>query len=266
MILKENFIVVQGNKIRLLEGGDSSNDTIVFLHGLGASADRWEFVMPYMIKKFHVIAPDIIGFGYSDKPAVNYTVDFFVDFIFDFLKTLQSKVSIVASSLGGHITAECAIKQNPQIQRMVLVSPSGINPRITPAMNTYTMAMLYPDLDRAKDAFYAMSGKNKENDIVPKVIEDFVNRMKMPNAKMVFLSTLLGLKNAKSVQDRLNKITIPTMVIWGDRDTVIPPRYAKIFVSNIQKCQFVHMKGCGHTPFTEEPEIFSKIVSKFISE
>jgi len=78
-IVKENFIQVDGNKIRYLETGHSKN-TLVLVHGLGASAERWSKTIPYFAKNYHLIVPDLIGFGYSDKPLVDYTTDFFFRF------------------------------------------------------------------------------------------------------------------------------------------------------------------------------------------
>ena len=74
--MQENFIQVDGNKIRYLETGHSKN-TLVLVHGLGASAERWTKTIPYLAKEYHLIIPDLIGFGYSDKPLVDYTTDFF---------------------------------------------------------------------------------------------------------------------------------------------------------------------------------------------
>jgi len=72
----EKFVQIDDNKIRYLESGDSTK-TLVLIHGLGASAERWEKVIPFFEKSFHVIIPDLIGFGFSDKPLIDYTIDFF---------------------------------------------------------------------------------------------------------------------------------------------------------------------------------------------
>ena len=84
-MVQENFIHVDGNKIRYLETGDTKN-ILVLLHGLGASAERWNNVIPYFSKNYHLIIPDLVGFGYSDKPLVDYTMDFFSDFLGKFIK------------------------------------------------------------------------------------------------------------------------------------------------------------------------------------
>ena len=260
--MNEKFVTIDGNKIRYLESGEGHKN-IVLVHGLGASAERWEFVIPEFSKYYRVIVPDLIGFGYSDKPLVDYTTDFFTDFLSKFLKTLDiKKTNIIGSSLGGQITAEYCSKNQEKIDNLILVSPSGIMKHSTPALDAYVMAALYPDSEGAKNAFQMMAGPSQQ--INPRIVEDFVVRMKLPNAKMAFMSTLLGLKNAEIITKSLMKIKIPTLIIWGEDDPVIPIKYADEFVSSIQDCRFFMMDNCGHTPYVDDPERFSKLVLDFL--
>ena len=87
-----NLVDVNGYNIRFLHYLDKNMSTnksiLVLLHGIGASADRWSYVSPALSKYFHLIIPDIVGFGYSDKPTVEYTMDFFVSFFENFLAKL----------------------------------------------------------------------------------------------------------------------------------------------------------------------------------
>lgn len=260
--MEEKFVTVDGNKIRYLESG-KSKDTIVLVHGLGASAERWEFVIPEFSKEYRVIVPDLIGFGHSDKPSVDYTTEFFTEFLGNFLKKLEiKKTNIIGSSLGGQITAEFTSQNQNLIENLVLVSPSGIMKHSTPALDAYVMAALYPNLEGAKNAFEMMAGPTRE--IHSKIIEDFVTRMKLPNAKMAFMSTLLGLKNAEIITKSLKKITVPTLIIWGEDDPVIPIKYADDFVSSIQDCRFYMMDNCGHTPYVDDPQRFTRLVLDFL--
>jgi pimeloyl-ACP methyl ester carboxylesterase len=131
----------------------------------------------------------------------------------------------------------------------------------TPALDAYIMAALYPTNDSASYAFQVMSGRK---DIDEKTINGFVERMKLPNAKMAFMSTLLGLKDADTITTKLESINSPTLIVWGENDPVIPVKYAESFVSGINDCRFVKMLGCGHTPYVEKPEKFFDIVSEFL--
>ena len=260
--MDEKFINIDGNKIRYLDSG-GTDASIVLVHGLGASAERWEFVIPLFNKHYRVIVPDLIGFGYSDKPLVDYTSEFFSKFLGDFLGGMGlEKINIIGSSLGGQITANYASENTASIQKLVLVSPSGAMKHSTPALDAYVMAALYPDKEGAENAYKMMAGPGQA--INPKIIEDFVTRMKLPNAKMAFMSTLLGLKNAENITKKLSSISAPSLIIWGERDPVIPIKYADSFVSSIKDCRFYRMDGCGHTPYVDEPEHFANVVLDFL--
>lgn len=260
--MNEKYSSIDGNKIRYLESGNGK-ETIVLVHGLGASAERWEFVIPQFSKEYRVIVPDLIGFGYSDKPLVDYTTEFFTDFLSSFLEKMKIKrTNIIGSSLGGQITAEFTSKNQEIVENLILVSPSGVMKHSTPALDAYVMAALYPDSEGAKNAFQMMAGPRQE--VNPRIIEDFVERMKLPNAKMAFMSTLLGLKNAEVITKKLSKIKIPSLIIWGEDDPVIPIKYADDFVSSIQDCRFYMMDNCGHTPYVDDPERFTKLVLDFL--
>ena len=253
---------IDGSKIRYFEVG-TSKETLLLLHGLGASAERWEDVIPLFAKKFRVIVPDLIGFGYSDKPSIDYTTDYFAEFMSKFVEKVGIKeMSIIGSSLGGQIAAEFIINQNADVKKLVLVSPSGVMKHSTPALNAYISAALYPNTDSALNAFQAMSGRKK---IDEKIVSGFIERMQLPNAKMAFMSTLLGLSNSKVVTEKLQLITIPTLIVWGENDPVIPIEYAQSFISGINDCRFYKMIGCAHTPYVEKPEKFFQIVSDFLN-
>jgi 2-hydroxy-6-oxonona-2,4-dienedioate hydrolase len=260
--MEEKFINIEGNKIRYLEA-EGSKSTIVLIHGLGASAERWEYVIPLFNKHYRVIVPDLIGFGYSDKPLVDYTTDFFSNFLAKFLEKIGlEKNNIIGSSLGGQIAAEYAFEHQDSIEKLVLVSPSGAMDHSTPALDAYVMAALYPNIEGAENAYKMMAAPGQE--INPKIIEDFVKRMKLPNAKMAFMSTLLGLKNAEDITKKLKTLSTPSLIIWGERDPVIPIKFAESFVSSIQDCRFYRMDGCGHTPYVDEPEKFTQLVLDFL--
>src|SRR5690348_11621695 len=101
--MDEKFVTVNKNKIRYLEEGDSDQN-LILMHGLGGYAERWTNVIPLLSKKFHIFAPDLIGYGQSDKPSVDYTPELFVKFVFDFIETLGiKKTYMVGTSLGGQI-------------------------------------------------------------------------------------------------------------------------------------------------------------------
>ena len=262
-MVEEKFLQIDGNKIRYLESGNSKK-TLVLIHGLGASAERWDQVIPLFADEFRVVVPDLIGFGYSDKPLVDYTPEFFSEFLKKFL--VESNIKrpyIIGSSLGGQIAAEFTASYPQDVEKLILVSPSGIMKQSTPALDAYIMAALYPNEQNAKNAFELMEGSGKT--VNEEIVNGFIERMRLPNAKLAFMSTLLGIKNSKLITTRLQTIHTPTMIIWGTNDSVIPINHADSFVSLIQDCRFFRMDGCGHTPYVHDPHTFATKVLEFLN-
>ena len=260
--MQENFIEIDGNKIRYLESGNSK-ETLVLVHGLGASAERWNNVIPTFAKEYRVIVPDLIGFGHSDKPLVDYTPEFFSEFLGKFFDARGiEKPSVIGSSLGGQITADYAAEHPEDLTKLILVSPAGVMKQSTPALDAYIMAALYPNEQSAKNAFEMMEGSGHEVDET--IVKGFLERMQLPNAKLAFMSTILGLKNAKLITEKLDSIIIPTLIIWGSADPVIPIQYADGFISAIKDCRFYRMDGCGHTPYVQDPTTFATVVLDFL--
>ena len=262
-MVEEKFIQIDGNKIRYLESGNSKK-TLVLVHGLGASSERWSKVIPIFAKQFRVVVPDLIGFGHSDKPLVDYTPEFFLDFLEKFFAACGiDRPSIIGSSLGGQLSAEYASLHSQNIEKLVLVSPAGAMKQSTPALDAYIMAALYPNDQSAKNAFEMMEASGEE--VGEEIVNGFVERMRLPNAKLAFMSTVLGLKNSELITSKLLSISVPTLIIWGSNDPVIPINYADDFVSSIQDCRFFRMDGCGHTPYVQDPLVFSSKVLEFLN-
>ena len=264
----QKFTNVNGYTIRYLDyglpDGKTNSKVLILLHGLGASAERWSRVIPTLSRYYRVIIPDIIGFGYSDKPAVEYTMDFFIDIFFKvFLDNLGiSKASIIGSSFGGHVATEFAIRFNGMVEKLVLVSPAGMMKTSTPTLDRYIMAALYPVYEHVYEAFSEMAYDSDEA-VNEEIVMDFVNRMRLTNAKYAFMSTVLGIRYAPKLKGRLSSIIAPTLLVWGDNDKMIPLQYAREY-EEIPKSKLIVIKNCGHTPYVEKPITFNKIILRFL--
>jgi 2-hydroxy-6-oxonona-2,4-dienedioate hydrolase len=259
----QKLTYVNGYGIRYLDY-DSSNSkrTVILLHGIGASAERWSLVAPALSKYFRVVVPDIIGFGYSDKPTIEYTMDFFLDFFRQFLDELKiSKATLVGSSFGGHLATEFAIRSGRRVEKLILASPAGMMRTSTPTLDGYIMAALYPTYENALKAFRGMA--HDPQVVSEEVVVDFVNRMRLPNAKYAFMSTLLGMRYAPPLKGRISNIISPTLILWGESDKMIPVQYSKDY-KEIPDSEIVVIRSCGHTPYVEKPMSFTKVSLKFL--
>ena len=267
--IPQRMTYVNGYGIRYLDYGYRSHKSenykfLILLHGLGASAERWLPIVPTLSKYFRVIVPDIIGFGYSDKPTVEYTMDFFIEFFEEFIENMHiHRPIVIGSSFGGYLATEFAIRFSSRVEKLVLAAPAGMMRSSTNVLDQYIMAALYPTYENALRAFMDMA--YDPSIVTDDTVRDFINRMRLPNAKYAFMSTLLGIRDSPRLLGRLSKIQVPTLLVWGDSDNMIPLQYSKEY-NEIPGSNLVILKDCGHTPFIEKPTIFSQTILKFLGE
>src|ERR671921_2998271 len=131
------------------EYGKEKNKHVLFIHGLGSSSIVWRDIPQALSENFHTIAVDLIGFGGSDKPEVDYTISYFSHFIKGFLRQIgignSDKIVIIGHSLGGYIAADYAIENKEQIEKLVLIDPSGMLDRPTSLLEQYLDAAMETD-------------------------------------------------------------------------------------------------------------------------
>lgn len=262
--MREGYAEVGGHRTHYLEAG-SSEKAIVLLHGLGGYADKWRPAMLEMSQRYRVVVPDLIGYGLSDKPIIDYTPEFFIEFIGKFIGALGlERPHLVGASLGGQVAAEYAASNGRSVSSLALVSPAGIMKKSTPALDAYIMAALYPRKNSVSYALGTMENSGREAS--PRLVSSFMDNMNRPNAKMAFMSSLLCFKNYPDITPILGRISVPTMLVWGHDDPIIPISYARRFTKAIRNCTFISMDNCGHTPYVQNPRRFAEIVLGFVSQ
>ena len=271
--LPEKFIIIGVHKIKYLDYdhepkcSNNQHPLLVLLHGLGASCERWLNVAPMLSKYFRIIIPDIIGFGHSDKPSTDeYTMNYFVSFLQQFLDRLNIDRSIVlcGHSFGGILATEFARAFNNRVDKLVLVAPAGVLRFSTHALDKYILSALSPTNENALDAFQDMAFDPRF--ITEDSLRDFINRMRLPNAKYALLSTVMGIRDSPHLLERLSQVLAPILIIWGENDEITPlpdGKYLQEYHEN-PKNRSKTINHCGHTPFVEKPIRFLAILLKFL--
>lgn len=251
------YIDVLGHKVRYYEEGNGKN--LLLIHGLGGSLDS--FVNnKELARDFHLIALDLLGFGFSSKPRIRYSISMYTKFIRQFLDSLNiDEVSIVGSSLGGQIAAEFAIRYPSIINKLILVSPAGVTPYSFKGSKELKLYMSIFDAKDKEDL------KNRLNDASEEYLNFMYDYIRMENAKYAFYSALKNSAKAPRLYDRLDKIKALTMVIWGKEDKIIPVRYSKPFIA-MKNCRLILLEGCEHRPHYEKPRLFNSLVKDFVND
>lgn len=273
--MEDKSILLNNNiKMRYLEskqGVRISDRHILFIHGLGSSADRWLDIPDAISMYYHTIAVDLIGFGGSDKPKdVNYTIEQFSEFILEFIEKIglsgdDRKITLVGHSLGGYIAVDFAIRNKGLIEKLVLLDSSGFLKGPTPLLELYLNAAKYPSYDSVRNVFEQMVAQPWK--VLPVIINIFITRINSPGAKYPFESayqnsttTQIDLSRLKSIED------IPTLIIWGKSDNLIPIEYSEPFKQVFKNYRVEMIEDAGHAPFVEKPAIICEILHSFLSQ
>ena len=265
--MNECWANVDGLKIRYLESGKGAKKHVLFIHGLGSAADRWMKIPDELSSDFHSIAIDLPGFGESDKPEkMNYTIDEFRKIIVSFLKEIpiqNEQINLIGHSLGGYIASEIAIQNQNIVKQLVLIDSSGMLERPTPILDEYFEAAMNPTQDNVRKAFEKMVADPKR--IPQQLVDGFIRRVNMPNAKHAFESTLVNSATTQIGLDRLRKINpIPTLILWGVHDNVIPLEHSQFFKESIDDSRLEIIEDAGHAPFAEKPVQVSELLKNFL--
>jgi 2-hydroxy-6-oxonona-2,4-dienedioate hydrolase len=258
------FARVDGLSVRYVDTRTGSR-TILLVHGLGGSIESWINNISGLSKELRVVALDLPGFGYSDKPKMDYTIKFYSDFVSRFAQTMGiAPAAIVGSSLGGHVGAEVAIRHPGAVSRLVMISPPGALPKSftgTPALKKYVKVLQARSVPEVKKALFAVNNRPVDDNYAKIVYE----KLAMPGAKEAFLSALMGSARAPRLNGRLGRIKAPAMLLWGKDDTMIPPKYAEPFI-RMKNCRVVLLEGCGHRVHVDKPQVFNRLVTGFVQE
>ena len=265
--MDERWVNLNGLKVRYLESGKGKNRHILFIHGLGSAADRWMKIPDALSSDFHSVAIDLPGFGESDKPAnLNYTIDQFSQFIISFQKKISihdGETSLIGHSLGGYIASEIAIQNHNQVKQLVLIDSSGMLEQPTPILEEYLNAAMNPSKNNVRKVFEKMVADPSR--IPTQLVDGFIRRINMPNAKHAFKSTLANSAKTQIGIDRLRQINnIPTLILWGVHDKVIPLEHAKFFKEAIENSRLEIIDDAGHAPFAEKPDQVCEILRNFL--
>jgi 2-hydroxy-6-oxonona-2,4-dienedioate hydrolase len=284
--MQERFVNLEHKhklKIRYLESDNdnaANQQHILFIHGLGSSADRWLDIPDALSLYFHTIALDLPGFGGSDKPSnMDYTIEAFSDMVTEFIGKIgiavekdgdkNSKITLIGHSLGGYIASKIAADDDNGhfLDRLVLVDSSGNLEKATPLLEQYLDAAMAPSKEKVRKVFEQMVAN-------PLIISDvlvqgFIDRINKPNAKYAFESSLRNSANTQIGIERLKKIGdkgIRTLILWGIDDKVVPTQHSEIFKEAIRNSSVTIIPGTGHAPFSEKPALVCEHLHRFLAK
>jgi pimeloyl-ACP methyl ester carboxylesterase len=256
-------VLVFGQKIQYVEAG--SGPTVILLHGLGGSSQVWGFSIGPLAEKYHVIVPDQIGFGKSDKPFVNYRIRTYVDFLDQFCKQLKiERATLIGNSMGGWIAAMFTASFPDRVDKLVLVDAAGYTP--PKDFDTRTLFDLNPTTRAGMKVLISKVFYNKAFQTDAAVDQSLTARLAAGDGHTIKSLTESIIRGEDFLDDIVKTIKRPTLIIWGRQDGLVSLAEGERFNKDIAGSKMIVIEQCGHVPHAEKPGEFNAAVLKFLAE
>ena len=270
-------VTIHGHEVTYRMGG--TGPAVLLIHGMAGSSRTWKEVTELMVGDHTIIAPDLLGHGESAKPMGDYSLGAFASGIRDLLGLLGvERTTVVGQSLGGGIAMQLAYQHPELVERLVLVGSGGLGREVSWMLRLLTlpgaelvMPVLFPSFmrDRGNDVNRFLHDKGIRAPHLGEMWRAYASLSGAPN-RGAFLRTLRSVVDpggqTVSALDRIYLASgLPTLIVWGDHDPIIPIEHAYAAQAAIEGSRVEIMEGCGHFPHVEEPKKFAELLSEFIA-
>lgn len=257
-----------------------SNKNLVFLHGgsIDNSMLSWKEVIELMGDIYNIYAIDMLGYGESDKPDIQYSIPIYVELIYDIFKQLNiNKTYLVGLSMGGGISIAFSLKFPKMVTKLVLVGSYGLYNK----MPFHSLCRWFVN-SKFNSKSYVWMAKSKrlvrwsimssligdKNMITDELVNNLYNLIQETRCNMPWESFQryeLGKKKLTTdLASHLSKLEMPVLIVNGEKDSGVPSRYAVKANKVIKNSQLHIMKGCKHWAQKERPEEFTNILKIFL--
>lgn len=260
---------VGGVQTRVLECG-SGGDAAVFLHGVGARADRWRSNLePFAEAGYRCLAIDLPGHGFADKGAdVPASVPDFSVFLADFLDAIGVNGAVlIGTSLGGHIAAHFACAQPDRVRALVLVGSLGLLPLADGVGDLISRSIQETDRESVLRKFKLVFAD--PGTLAPETIDEEFRINNSRGAAESFAR--LGAYFSKGINDHVVggslaalSDRIPMLLVWGAEDRVIAPEVGRAATKILPGSDLIEIPQTGHAPYLERPDEFNRAVLQFL--
>lgn len=251
---------------------------LLLVHGIAGSSRTWREIMPLLASRYTVIAPDLIGHGDSAKPVGDYSLGAHASGLRDFLALLGvGRATIVGQSFGGGVAMQLAYQHPELCERLVLVDSGGLGREVSWLLRLLTvpgaefvMPVIFPGFVRESGNAVArfLFDRGVRSARAAEMWRAYSSLTEAANRK-AFIRTMRSVIDpggqTVSAMDRLYLAShMPTLIVWGDRDEIIPVSHAYAAHEAIPGSRLEVMEGVGHFPHVEQPLAFTRILIDFM--
>jgi pimeloyl-ACP methyl ester carboxylesterase len=275
--LKLRRLVLHGDRVAYRMAG--SGPVVVLIHGITSSSVTWARVMPYLARRFTVIAPDLIGHGRSAKPKGDYSLGAHASVVRDLLLALgHDRASIVGHSLGGGIAMQFSYQFPDRCERLVLVDSGGLGRDVSLLLRAATLPgseLVLPVLAATRLLDAGRLAGRVLNGLGLRARTDFEEiarghaTLSDPEARAAFVQTLRSVVEPGGQRvDAASRLYlaahIPFLLVWGEADSIIPVSHGRSAHEQVPSSRLEVFRDSGHFPQLDEPERFLDVLVDFI--
>ena len=272
----QHRLEIDGREVNYCELGEGP--AILFVHGLGASWQSWLEQLPEFAASHRVVAMDLPGFGYSESPSEDISIEYYARWTAQFMDVLGiESAAVVGNSMGGFVSAELAIKVPARVQRLVFVSAAIFwqnRRRAQPLVQLARMsdAVVARALVRATDdiatrrrlryAALATAGFRYPQYVSDELAHEMVRSARRTDGFLPALQALAGY----DLEKELPKISCPTLIVWGANDQLVSVKDAERLEDLIPDSRREVFERTGHVAMLERPERFNRLLREFLAD
>jgi abhydrolase domain-containing protein 6 len=253
--LEQKEIQVQGHPVPYLTGG--RGEPLVLLHGFGGDKNHWVRIAKYLTPHFTVIAPDLPGFGETDRDlSLRYGISDQVDRVHDFVEAFHLKsFHLGGNSMGGQIAGAFAAKYPQDVKTLWLLAPGGVMSAKMSELGELVRKGKNPLLiSNVQDYEALLDFVFVERPRIPRSIKRYLTKEAIQNREFNAKVFKEILQDRAPLETVLQGVPIPTLILWGDQDRLLDVSGAEILKSAVPDAEVMVMKHTGHTPMIERPE------------
>jgi pimeloyl-ACP methyl ester carboxylesterase len=275
--MEHEEITLHGHRVSFRRAG--WGPVIVLIHGITGSSETWADVIEPLAENYTVVAPDLLGHGQSAKPRGDYSLGAYASGIRDLLGAIgHDRGTIVGHSLGGGVAMQMAYQFPERCERLVLVSSGGLGREVHAMLRAAVLPgseLVVPLLassrvlnaSSAVGSFFGRLGFRAGPDL-EEIWRGF-SSLNDVGARAAFIHTLRGIVDPGgqrvNASDRLYLAKrVPTLLLWGERDPIIPIRHGRAAQELIPGSRFESFPRAGHFPHRSDPRAFVSCLRDFI--
>ena len=270
-------VKAKGVNTFFIEAGEGP--PVLMLHGLGATNSSMLPSLWDLAKDHRVIAPDLPGFGDSGKPLRSYDAGFYARWVIALLDRLEiAKVSIVGNSLGGRVALEAGLFAPDRVERLVLLTPSPAFIRrrewvrvvriLRPEMALLPIPIAHRYVVRSIRGMFSRPNRLPDS-WYDAAADEFLRVFSSPRGRISFFSAARQIYLEEpygddGFWDRLGDLSLPALFIWGEKDRLVPAKFARHVEKVLPNATSLVLDDCGHVPQFELPERTNHFIRQFI--